>query len=148
MKLYTSRYQNKGIAQSDLIPVGITLGNPRFKLGFVVAKNLRLLAPPREIFRLPNDEFVARFRARLDEIGVGQIGAALADISTKNGGGDLVLLCFEDVFLSDTRKNFCHRRVFAQWWQEKTGEEVAELGAPEGHELLADRPTTQLTLWD
>jgi rubrerythrin len=45
------------------------------------------------------------------------------DVSARHGGERLVLLCFEDVLAGES----CHRRTFAQWWEEQTGQEVPEL---------------------
>jgi hypothetical protein len=39
----------------------------------------------------------------------------------------LALLCYEDLSEPGT---FCHRRMFAEWWSERTGEKVEELGGP------------------
>jgi hypothetical protein len=38
-----------------------------------------------------------------------------------------VLLCFEDVHRDG--EGACHRRTFARWWEEQTGEVVEELPA-------------------
>lgn len=69
-----------------------------------------------------DEEFTERYRAMLDSHGVARIRTELETISQLNGGKDIVLLCFDDV-----SKGLCHRTIFAQWWQEKTGEEVKEL---------------------
>lgn len=45
MKIYTSRYGNKEIARTSLVPVGISIGNPRFKLAFKVEQRIKELAP-------------------------------------------------------------------------------------------------------
>lgn len=122
--LATSRYSNRqGILESGRAPTGITLGNPRWKLGYELAGRVRLLAPSRAIFRLDGDPFVAGYRDQLNEIGVDAVAAALRAVETDAEG--LVLLCFERVAAPDLE--LCHRRVFADWWQERTGIEVPEL---------------------
>jgi hypothetical protein len=55
---------------------------------------------------------------------VDTIRGALEQIVREAGSAGLVLLCFEDVLEGE----FCHRRVFATWWEEKIGEHVPELG--------------------
>jgi len=40
--------------------------------------------------------------------------------------GKLCLLCYEKGLTAPGV--FCHRRMFADWWQERTGKEVAEVG--------------------
>lgn len=58
----------------------------------------------------------------LDETGVDAIRRDFARISQENGGRGLVLLCFEDL-----AKAHCHRRLFADFWQARTGQAVPEL---------------------
>ena len=43
-------------------------------------------------------------------------------------GRDVVLLCYEDVRKGES--DWCHRTIFADWWQEKTGEVIPELPDP------------------
>lgn len=45
MVIFTSRYVNKGLATWAGVKVGITVGNPRWKLPYAVVR-LLLLAPP------------------------------------------------------------------------------------------------------
>lgn len=121
MRIYTSRYGNKELAKrEDLAKVGITVGTPRFKLAYPVSY-VRMLAPAglREIH--DRAEFEPRYFAQLDALGVDAIRGRLAEVA---GGRDVVLLCFED--LAQPGK-WCHRRVFADYWFEKTGEAIAEL---------------------
>jgi hypothetical protein len=54
---------------------------------------------------------------------VDRIAAVLKVISDEEGGEALALLCFEDVHAGQV----CHRRMFAQWWEERTGQRVEEL---------------------
>jgi hypothetical protein len=64
----------------------------------------------------------------LQRVGPKTIANALRDLPVEDGR--LVLLCFErtaDV-LADPLA--CHRRVFAWWWEQKTGREVPELTSP------------------
>lgn len=136
MRLFTSRYQNRAIAETDLVPVGITLGNPRFKLAFKVVENVKLLAPPRSMWGKSHDEFIKLYRECLSGFGLEKILSILKRISDEHGGRDLVLLCFEDVFCDDPTKNFCHRRVFAEWWEKETGDVVEELQPAEQPEQL------------
>jgi hypothetical protein len=124
MKLYTSYYGNRNIAKTELLPVGISQGNPRFRLPYAVACYLRELAPARSIWALPKESFDLAYRKQLERRGVAAIMEQLESTSTKYGGRDLVLLCFEDL---SKRNAWCHRTTFAQWWFEKTGNETKEL---------------------
>jgi|ERR671925_379045 hypothetical protein len=126
MQLATSRYQSADlIVESGLAPVRITLGHPRFRLRYELAGTCRLLAPTREIFGLQPEEFSRSYVRLLDRRGVEQIRAALEEIGRETDAPGLVLLCFEDVLAGE----FCHRRLFADWWETKTGDAVPELGA-------------------
>ena len=106
----------------SVVATGISIGAPKFPLGYECVY-LRRVAPwgLREIAN--NDEFAKRYRARLDEIGSDRIAMRFAEISTEHDGRGLALLCFEPV------GQFCHRRVFADWFEEQTGQFVPELEA-------------------
>lgn len=55
-------------------------------------------------------------------MGVDRLRRAFERLAREHGGQRLVLLCFE----ADVSE--CHRGQFARWWQERTGQEVPELG--------------------
>lgn len=57
----------------------------------------------------------------LDELDEGQLKKHFEEISN---GKALVFLCFEDLTKDG---EWCHRRMFAEWWQRKTGMKVEEL---------------------
>jgi hypothetical protein len=67
------------------------------------------------------DEFARGYRARLDAIGLEALTRRFAEISEAHDEHGLVLLCFEPAGA------FCHRRVFADWYEEQTGRHVPEL---------------------
>jgi hypothetical protein len=120
--LFTSRYQNRGLADRlELVKVRTTVGAPRWKLPYPLERCAAVT--PYGAFGEP--DWRERYVARLEEIGVEEIGRQLAAISDRHGGRDLVLLCFEDVYRDGDEA--CHRRAFAAWWQERTGEVVDEL---------------------
>jgi hypothetical protein len=52
-----------------------------------------------------------------------RLWGAFQRISAEHGGRRLVLLCFENVLAGES----CHRRMFAEWWKDKSGQEVPEL---------------------
>jgi len=125
LRLYTSRYSNREIENTNLVPVGITLGNPRFKLAYKLHGIRKELAPPTwNIMQLPRDRFQAQYEAHLTMQGVPKLRALLQGIQDKYRTADgLVLLCYEDLDKGD----FCHRRMFAEWWEREAGEPVEEL---------------------
>ncbi len=122
-KLYTSRWANRGLSRLPVIAVGISRGTPRFPVPYRY-RLAQLLAPSRETFALKSDEaFEESYVDGLEEIGVDRITDLLTKISAEEGGRDLCLLCYEDVHAGQV----CHRRMFAEWWQSRTGQEVEEL---------------------
>lgn len=129
--LFTSRYAEKRIADTDLVPVGITVGHPRFRLSYPLAGKLKALAPERSWFDLPSEDFGRRYLLKLEHQGALAIATALTEIfdahATAHSSG-LALLCFEDLAVPDT---FCHRRMFAGYWEAQTGQRVDELAFPE-----------------
>jgi hypothetical protein len=124
-RLFTARYSNRTLAGHPSAKVRTTLGYPRFRLGYRLAANLAELAPARSMFGKSEAEFTEIYAALLEERGgVDYFTRRFAQIADEAGVDQLVLLCFEDL-----RKPglFCHRRVFATWWQQRTGQPVDEL---------------------
>lgn len=116
-RLYTARYANKSLAEHPAAKVRITLGHPRFPLNYELAGNIPELAPTRTMFGKTDREFTAVYTALLVERGgVEHLHQRFADLAAEADTDDLVLLCFEDL---RTPGLFCHRRVFAEWWQSR-----------------------------
>ncbi len=66
------------------------------------------------------DEFDRLYVARLQHYGTERITHRLGQIAAATGADTLVLVCFEPT------DHHCHRRLFAQWWQLRTGQGVPE----------------------
>jgi len=131
MRLATARYFDaKAIKESGLSPVASTVGFPKFPLGYDFA-GLSPHIAPRGIFGrdLTEAAFRKQYRKRLDSFGPTRIMALLEAIADAEGTEGVVLLCF-----CDLEKGYCHRRLFAEWWEQSTGQEVPEL-APAQAEL-------------
>jgi hypothetical protein len=123
------------------VPVGISKGPPRWPLPYRY-KLLRLLAPSRETFALQDlEKFQHSYLAGLEEIGAEKIAQALRKISDEHGGRPLALLCYENIHAGET----CHRRMFADWWKEKTSQDVPELN---GSIEVRPREPTQKRLFE
>ncbi|MDX3224483.1 MULTISPECIES: DUF488 family protein [unclassified Streptomyces] len=122
LTLFTNRYQAYQPPQG--VAVRITLGAPRFKLPYSLKYAVRELAPRRDYFSKGLPEFTAAYRADLNRLGAERVAELLRGIAEAEQDHRLVLLCFED--LSDPAQ-WCHRRIFAAWWKEMTGDEVREL---------------------
>ena len=126
MNLATSRYQAADlILRSGRVPVGITYGNPRWPLPYKLAGNFRQLAPSKDMFGMEDRcMFEEAYRDKLDRLGVAGVTKLLQKVVDATGNDRLCLLCFEDLTKPGL---WCHRRLFANWWLEKTGEDVPEL---------------------
>jgi hypothetical protein len=136
--LYTSRWQNKKLADMGMVPVGISRGTPRFKLPYCHWL-LRLLTPTRETLGIEDTEEVLRsYLDYLEELSITYIGNRPAAISHEHGSRPLALLCYEDTHAGET----FHRRTFADWWKEQAGQEVLEL-VPATVAPLADTLTQE-----
>jgi hypothetical protein len=136
VRLFTSRYRNPELADRlDLVKVQTTVGAPRWTLEYSLERSAAVT--PYGAFRAGGDEWRDIYVARLEEFGIEEIRRQFAEISGRHGGRDLVLLCFEDVHREGD--DACHRRAFAAWWQEQTGQVVDELPP-----LPADKPPVLL----
>lgn len=124
MKLFTSRYQRFQPAQGA--PVRTTVGAPRYQLPYDLAGHARLLAPSYNMLKLDEQPYRHIYVERLESAGLDAIQAELADIADQAQDERLVLLCFCDLSVPPPNA-WCHRRMFADWWQEKTDEDVPEL---------------------
>ena len=100
------------------------MSRPRWPLGYELRHHIRRLAP-RGLMDLDGDEFIAAYLDRLDRLDIDSLIERFEAISEQEAGRPLVLLCFEDVRAGQ----LCHRRVFAEWWESKTGQAVPEIGA-------------------
>ena len=128
MDLATCRYQAAHLIEaSGRAAVGITRGYPRFRLRYPVVANLRQLAPTREMLAIGDAcTFDKMYRDRLDDLGLDEVRKLLNDCAERANNEQLVTLCYEDLTRPGLR---CHRRLFAAWYEEKTGEVVPELEA-------------------
>ena len=134
----TSRYFSKAlIEESNLTPVGFTVGPPKF-LSIDLVANLRALGPVGGLFKIEDEaEFRKLYRKHLDSIGVEAIANLLQAVAWLQPGtarhDGVVLLCFCKLEADGGEPGtWCHRQVFAEWWQEKTGQPVRELEADIG----------------
>jgi hypothetical protein len=119
VRLYTSRYQR---FQSDQgAPIRSTVGHPRFRLNYRLAGHATLITPMRWMLEI-NDE--TRYRTAYTDLlaaqGLAAIQEELATLATASGHEQLVLLCFCDLTVPPPN-SWCHRRIFADWWQDQTG---------------------------
>lgn len=122
MEIYTSYYGNiKKLSREGIIPVGISLGIPKWFHGHV----LKYLAPTYYILNLEEQKYIPAYLDHLENIDMNRLRDDLSIISNSAGGKDIALLCYEKP------EEFCHRRLFAEWLKEKTGYEIKEFGYTE-----------------
>ncbi|MHB8397318.1 MAG: DUF488 family protein [Candidatus Limnocylindrales bacterium] len=133
MALYTSYYAAGNlIVARGVAPVRISIGAPRFRTPYQIAGACRLLMPRRDMLGLPYDDYEGEYLAILDGHGADAIRSDLDRIAESADGRPLALLCFENLAAG----KWCHRRIFADWWVEQTGESIDELDATTGPTLF------------
>ena len=119
------------------LPVRISLGYPRYKLNYELESKAKLwaLTPRRDYLSAPIDVYNERFTAQLERHGVDGINADVEEVKEMFGAERLVLLCFERLGRHPKTGKLpkstegCHRRDFARWYFDKTGDIIPELGS-------------------
>jgi len=117
---WTVAHRAHKAANRTFVPVRASLGSPKF---WPEAKALPYIAElaPAGLFHLDDTaEFERRYLARLDRIGVDRLAARFADVYAEYQRS-LALCCFEPAGQP------CHRRLWAAWHEEHTGQSVPEL---------------------
>lgn len=131
MAIWTSRYSNKELVENKekYYCVGISIGSPRFKLGYELATQCYSLAPKGYMLKMEYDPFKKAYYDKLEGIGADRIIDMVMrfEKEAEDQGKELVLLCYEDVRIPE---DWCHRTIFAQWYCEHTGEIIQELPDP------------------
>ena len=129
MSIFTSRFSNPELRKGCYTAVRISLGSPRWDVGYRISGELKELMPFGLKGRYDDDYdgFRREYYARLNRTGVGHILQQLQRFDPAHN--DIVLLCYEDIRKPE---NWCHRSMFADWWMEHTGELIEELTDPSG----------------
>ena len=135
MNLYTSYFSKwKKLSLADASYVSIAVGNPKYPVPYKIV-DARILKPYGAFGVVDNDEFKRRYFKRLDSFGVEKILKELETVS--EGHENVILLCHEK------DESVCHRRMFAEWWYENTGELIEEYGKALGVEQLTFEELTK-----
>lgn len=114
--IYTSRYSNPELKSGKYTTVRISLGTPKWNIGFHLDAEMPDLMPFGLLGKFDTEAaFRPAYFKRLDQIGTQRIFKQLQRLEDK--GKDVVLLCYEDIRKGDD--NWCHRRTFAAWWLER-----------------------------
>ena len=130
MQVFTARYFNRAILGHRAIQTSVVC--PEW---FHPHAQLHEVTPDGWMLNLPDGEWQKAYRAKLERVGVDAIRKALEAAAA--GAESIVLLCYEAVHKGEQ----CHRREFAKFWFEKTGETIDELAEP------APKPNPQLLLF-
>jgi hypothetical protein len=127
MSIYTSRYNNPELRNGRYTAVRISLGTPKWNLGYSIDGEIPDLMPAGMFGNFDHDPdgFKLAYFKRLNSAGVRKIHNALKWFEQK--GKDVILCCFEDIRKPEET---CHRRLFAEWWLYNTGEIIDELPDP------------------
>ena len=118
MKIYTGNFANvKKYTAAGLFPISIAL-SARYFNGALYRK----LNPDSSYLNDPEDEYIPKFKAKLNNISAKSVIKELEELSC---GKNIVLLCHEKA------GEFCHRRLVADWLNRELGIKVVELGKME-----------------
>ena len=137
--LYVSRFSNPELKSGNYTAVRISLGAPKWPLGYVIAGEVKELMPFGLLQINDRDLYEMKYRERLDRVGADRIQDILDGFGVDK---PVVLLCYEDV---RDPSQWCHRSMFAEWWLEKTGEIAEELhdpSAPRTKKPLQTQPSS------
>jgi hypothetical protein len=131
--IYTSYYGNiKKLKKAGVKSIAISLSIPSY---LPHIDRLPFLAPPYELLEELN---IFKFRAiyieHLEKIGIPKIRQEL-----ERRKGDIALLCYESISDITSGAKFCHRRIFAAWYESKTGVIIPEydiLAIKQEHDII------------
>lgn len=139
MGLFTCSYNEFKVDMG--IPVRASIGEPKFPVpGYNPERKVLEAAPNWSYLRASDAVYEREFYKQINTYGVDNFRKAFARIRATEGVADdypLVLLCYEKLGkkqISEPEESraveelTCHRRMFAYWWEEQTGEVIRELG--------------------
>ena len=120
MKVYTSYFaRQKKMELPDTAYISIAVGNPKYPVPYEL-KNANTLKPYGVFGKYEGDEYEIAYRKKLDRTGTAKIRSEVVRLA--EGHENVMLMCHEK------DPSICHRRIFAKWWEEKTGQEIPEFG--------------------
>ena len=125
--VYTTRYSNPELKTGKYTAVRISLGTPKWPIGYNLDAEMKDLMPFGLLGKFERyEDFERAYFERLDQKGVQRIFSQLQRFERL--GKDVVLLCYEDI--RKGQDDWCDRRTFADWWLKNTGEALPELFDP------------------
>lgn len=125
VRLFTSNFWVMSRRTDAGVPVRISNGRPKYALAYSLVYKVPALFPAWSLVRgASRERFRREYFAALDAVGVEALREVFEAIAKEAGDDRLVLLCFENLTKPGV---WCHRELFAEWWQERTGEVVEEV---------------------
>lgn len=89
-----------------MTPICISLGRPKFPLGYEIADQAMVVCPRYDILKLPRSEYEPRYIQHLEKIGVESMKQVFKQLWKKNGEKELVLaLAFNRSKFTDLQAN-------------------------------------------
>ncbi|AVV51445.1 DUF488 family protein, N3 subclade [Leptospira santarosai] len=120
MKVYTSYFANVRKLPEHIVPISIA----RYARYWKGLKYFPL-APDADTLKMPLEEYTDRFLTKLSKLSVETV---ILELGILSEGKDFALLCYEKP------GDFCHRRLVAEWIEEKTGIKIEEYKAEKQEE--------------
>ena len=142
--IYTSRYANKELSKEEYYAVAISLGLPKFPLKYKIRERSYEIAPKGNMLKMEKGPYRDAYMRKLRDSGRDSIVNLVRRMEGTAAEEDksLVLLCFEDV---SKPEQWCHRTMFAEWWEEMTGEKIEEMEKPV---IIPPKPTMPVDDFD
>lgn len=116
LEIYTGYYANlRKYLAGGCVPIGISVGTPKYLEGNTNISYLRKLAPSYALLRVDDEaEYTRRYKAEiLGRLDRHDVLVDIARIIHERGGtGKAVLMCYEKP------PKFCHRSLVAEWLNE------------------------------
>ena len=131
--LYVSRFANPELRTGKYTAVRISVGAPKWPLGYALAGSIEELMPYGLLSIEDKELYQRRYIERLDRFGIDVIQRRIDSFGFDK---PVVLLCYEDV---RDPSQWCHRTMFAQWLLHQTGEAADELADPSTPRLKSDK---------
>lgn len=145
MKLYTSYFANISTLRRDgLFIFSIANQFPPWLQGQPIM-TLHELIPRAEMLKMGREDYRPLY---MDILGCVQADQLFRKITMLSKGKDAVVCCYESWKDCESGKKFCHRHIFAEWFEAKTGIKVVEYPLKEKQPEKVEHKNIQPSLFD
>ena len=120
--IYTSYFSNKQLVElkGQYVFIRVSVGSPRFHLSYTISGAVKSIMPDRSFLGLSDSAYRTVYTRKLDQQGPDKI---IKELELVTADRPAILLCFCKPEFTDK----CHRRIFAEWFEKKTGVVINEL---------------------